>query len=147
MGWLDGYDKAEILGFQLTAGNQSDLSVLPSLTEKLFGRLFGDKGYICQEMFENLFTQGIELITKLRANMKNKFMKVIDKILLRKRGMIYSVIGKLKAGCQIEHSRHRNPCNFIVNLLSGLVSYCLSPDKPSVSIQKSALRLLNMQSV
>lgn len=74
-------------------------------------------------------------------------MRVVDKILMRKRGMINSVMGKLKGVCQIEHSRHRSPHNFIVNLLGGLVSYCLSPDKPSVSIEKSAMRLLKMQSV
>lgn len=153
-GWFYGFklhiivnDQGELLGFQLTAGNVSDLSVLPAMTEKLFGKLFGDKGYISQNMFDQLFAQGIELITKLRANMKNKLMQVVDKILLRKRGMIDSVIGKLKAGCQIEHSRHRNLLNFIVNLLGGLVSYCLSPDKPSVSIEKSAMRLLNMHSI
>lgn len=153
-GWFYGFklhlivnDKGEFLGFQLTAGNVSDLSVLPSMAENLFGKLFGDKGYISQDLFKKLFTQGIELMTKLRANMKNKLMRVVDKIFLRKRGMIDSIIGKLKTSCQIEHSRHRNPRNFLVNLLGGLVSYCLSPNKPSVSIEKSAMRLLGMQSV
>ncbi len=153
-GWFYGFklhiivnEKGELLGFQLTAGNVSDITVLPSMTEKLFGRLFGDKGYISQELFEKLFAQGIQLITKLRAKMKNRLMQVVDKILLRKRGMIDSIIGKLKAGCQIEHSRHRNPLNFVVNLLGGLVTYSLSPNKPSAYIEKSAIRLLNMRSV
>lgn len=151
-GWFYGFklhivvnDQGELLGLQLTAGNVSDITAMSSLTEKLFGKLFGDKGYISKELFENLYAQGIQLITKLRAKMKNKLMNVIDKILLRKRGMIDSIIGKLKTVFQIEHTRHRNPCNFVVNLLGGLVSYCLSPDKPSVSIEKSALRLLDMQ--
>ncbi len=117
------------------------------MTAKLFGKLFGDKGYISKELFEKLFAQGVEVITKLRAKMKNKLMHVVDKILLRKRGMIDSVIGKLKTGCQIEQSRHRSPHNFVVNLLGGLVSYCLSPNKPSASIEKSGIRLLKMQSV
>ncbi len=124
-------DKEELLGFQLTAGNVSDLSVLPSMTEKIFGKLLGDKGYISKELFEKLFAKGIQLITKLRANMKNKFMHIVDKILLRKRGMIDSVIGKLKAGCQIEHTRHRSRHNFMVNLLAGLASYCLSNNNAS----------------
>lgn len=64
-----------------------------------------------------------------------------------KRGMIDSVIGKLKAGCQIEHSRHRSPRNFVVNLLENLESYYFNPDKPFVSIEKSAIKLLNMHSV
>ncbi len=115
---------------------------LPIITEGLFGKVFGDKGYISQEMFEELFSKGVQLITKIRAKMKNKLMQVIDKIILRKRGMVDSVIGQLKSICQIEHSRHRSPLNFIVNLLSGLIGYSLRPDKPTLHLEKSAIRLL-----
>lgn len=37
--------------------------------------------------------------------MKNKLMKLADKILLRSRGVIESVNNKLKSDCQIEHHR------------------------------------------
>ena len=153
-GWFYGFklhiavnETGELLGFILSPGNTSDLSVLPSLVNGLFGKVFADKGYISQEMFEKLFAQGLQLITKLRAKMKNKLMNIVDKILLRKRGMIDSVIGKLKHACQIEHSRHRSPYNFLVNLLGGLISYSLSPNKPSVRLEKSAMKLLNTQVV
>lgn len=132
----------QLLGFRLTPGNTSDLKVLPSLTEKLFGKLFGDRGYVCQEVFEKLLSKGVQLITRLRANMKNKLMRVIDKIMLKKRGMIDSVIQQLKGISQIEHSRHRNPCHFVVNLLGGLIAYCLKPDKPSIRLEKSEIKLL-----
>lgn len=125
-GWFYGFklhlvvnDQGELLRFQLTAGNVSDLSILPMLAEKRYGRLFGDKGYISQELFEKLFAQGIKLITKLRAKVKNKFMSIVDKILLRKREMIHSMISKLKASSQIEHTCYRGPHNFVVNLLGG----------------------------
>ncbi len=153
-GWFYGFklhisinEKGELLGFFLSSGNASDLAVLPKITEGLVGKLFGDKGYISQEMFERLFSRGLQLITKLRAKMKNKLMPVIDKIILRKRGMIDSVIGQLKYICQIEHSRHRSPVNFIVNLLGGLVSYSLRPDKPTLHLEKSAIRLLAQYSI
>lgn len=43
---------------------------------------------------------------------------------------------QLKSICQIEHSRHRIPVNFLVNLVGGLAAYCLKPRKPSVKISK-----------
>ncbi|QGP51894.1 hypothetical protein PsalN5692_03393 [Piscirickettsia salmonis] len=39
-------------------------------------------------------------------------MPIIDKILLRKRGIIESVFDQLKNISQIEHSRHRSVNNF-----------------------------------
>lgn len=150
-GWFYGFklhitinEQGELLGCFLSPGNTPDLTILPKMTEGLFGKLFGDKGYISQECFETLLSQGLQLITKLRTKMKNKLMQVIDKIILRKRGMIDSVIGQLKAICQIEHSRHRSPVNFLVNLLGGLVSYSLRPDKPSLHLEKSAIKLLTI---
>lgn len=150
-GWFYGFklhlivnEFGELLSFLISTGNTSDLSMLPHLTKGLFGKLFGDKGYISKEMFENLFAQGIQLITKLRAKMKNKLMHVVDKIILRKRGMIDSVIGQLKYACQIEHSRHRSPINFVVNILGALASYSLRRDKPSICIKKSSMRPLSI---
>lgn len=152
-GWFFGFklhisvnEQGELLGFFLSPGNTSDLAAVPLVTKGLFGKLFGDKGYISQEMFEQLFSQGIQLITKLRAKMKNKLMHVIDKLILRKRGMIDSMIGQLKQFCHIEHSRHRSSTNFVVNLLGGLVGYSLWPDKPRIRLEKSAIKLLTAPS-
>jgi len=55
---------------------------------EVFGKLFGDKGYISQTLFEQLFIDGIHLITKIRKNMKNSLMQLKDKIILRKRALI-----------------------------------------------------------
>jgi hypothetical protein len=60
------------------------------------GKLFGDRGYISQELFEHLYRKNIRLITRLRKNMKNKLMDMRDKILLRKRAVIESVNDFLK---------------------------------------------------
>jgi hypothetical protein len=153
-GWLYGVklhlsinENGELLAFLLLPWNTPDLPVLPQITQGLVGKLLGDKGYISQEMFENLFFRGLQQITKLRDKMKNRLMPVIDKILLRKRGTIDSVIGQLKSICQIEHSRHRSPTNFVVNLLGGLVGYSLRLDKPSLHLEKSAIRLLTEYSI
>jgi hypothetical protein len=140
-GWFFGFklhlvinDRGEILSFALTPGNASDCdrNIMAHLTRDLLGRLFGDKGYLSKALFEELFNRGITLITKLKKNMKNKLLPLEDKLLLRKRAIIESVNDFLKNICQIEHSRHRSPKNFLVNLLSGLVAYSIIPKKPSL---------------
>lgn len=150
MGWFFGFklhiivnDQGELLAFMLTPGNISDISVVSKLTgDKISGKLFGDKGYISQKLFEEMFNKGVQLITKLKSNMKNRLMTVYDKLMLRKRCIVETIFDQLKNISQIEHSRHRSPANFIVNLLSGLIAYSLREKKPSVSIEKTALKLL-----
>ncbi len=63
--------------------------------------------------------------------MKNKLFSLMDKLMLKKRAIIESVNNLLKSSCQIEHHRHRSPWNFLSNLMSGLASYCLHPNKPT----------------
>ena len=107
----------------ITAGNVDDRQPVPAMTKKLFGKLFGDRGYISQKLFEELYERGLQLITKLKKNMKNKLMPMIDKLLLRKRALIETVNDQLKNICQIEHTRHRSKINFLVNLLAALIAY------------------------
>lgn len=76
--------------------------------------------------------------------MKNMLLSIIDKILLRKRSIIETVHEQLKNISNIEHSRHRNPANFLINLLGGLVAYAIKPKKPSISgINRKNLRIVN----
>lgn len=145
-GWFFGFklhliinDQGEILAYMLTAGNIDDRAPVKNLCQKIVGKLFGDKGYISSALFSELYEQGVKLITKLRANMKNKLMPLLDKLLLRKRGLIESVHNRLKQGAQIEHHRHRSPWNFMVNLLSGLASYSLNPTKPTLRMDRKLL--------
>ena len=130
-------DKGEILDFMLTQGNVDDREPLKnkSFHKKIFGKLFGDKGYISQILFEQLFIDGIHLITKIRKNMKNSLMQIKDKIILRKRALIETVNDELKNMCQVEHTIHRGFNNFITNLLSGLIAYSFFPKKPSLNIE------------
>jgi hypothetical protein len=108
-------DEGELLGVKMTAGNVDDRDPVPELAHALFGKLFGDRGYISQKLFDQLWEQGVQLITKLRKNMKNKLLPLFDKLLLRKRAIIETVNDQLKNISQIEHSRHRSPFNFFVN--------------------------------
>jgi len=145
-GWFYGFklhliinDMGEILTFALTPANVDDrnTSLIEHMSKGLFGKLFGDKGYLSAKLFGQLFSKGITLFTKLKKNMKNVLMDLSDKILLRKRAVIESVNDFLKNVCQIEHSRHRSQLNFLVNLVSGLVAYSFLPNKPSLNIDRS----------
>jgi hypothetical protein len=141
MGWFYGFklhliinDKGEILSFCLTSGNVDDRDeiVMNSLTKEIFGKLFADRGYISQKLFEKLLEKDITLITRAKKNMKNKLMDYYDRLMLRKRTVIESVNDFLKNICNIEHSRHRSITNFLVNLLSALAAYSFLPKKPSI---------------
>jgi hypothetical protein len=142
IGWFYGFklhliinDKGEILDFILTPGNVDDREPLKSmdLHKRIFGKLFGDKGYISKDLFEQLFVDGVHLITKLRKNMKNALMLLQDRIMLRKRALIESVNDELKNMCQIEHTRHRSFDNFVINILAALAAYSFFPKKPSIN--------------
>jgi hypothetical protein len=108
-----------------------------------FGSLFVDKGYLSQPLFEQLVqTFGLKLITKIKSNMKNRLMNLLDKILLCKRAIGWTVIGQLKNISQIEITHYRRPINFLVNLFAGMVAYCHQPKKPSLYLKRSQLMLV-----
>jgi len=147
MGWFYGFkvhlltnDLGELLGVAFSAGNVDDRVPLPALCRRLFGKLFGDKGYLSATLSALLLDQfGVQLITKLRKNMKNRLLPLMDKLLLRKRSIMETIIDQLKNISQIEHTRHRSPVNFLVNLIAGLIAYSLQPNKPSLGISRNAL--------
>ena len=141
MGYFFGFklhlvvnEKGEILNFVITPGNVDDREPLKdsNFLNKIFGKIFADKGYIGKQLFEQLFVEGIHLITGLKRNMKNSLMSVGDRIMLRKRSIIETINDELKNICQVEHSRHRSFGNFLTNLISGLLAYSFLPKKPSI---------------
>jgi len=146
IGWFFGFklhlvinDRGEIMAFQLTAADTDDRKPVSRLVRGLIGKLIGDKGYLSQKLFDTLYHQGLQLITRVKKNMKNKLMPLIDKCLLRKRAIIESVNDQLKNISQIEHTRHRSVWNFMANILAALVAYTLQPKKPSLQLETQAL--------
>jgi hypothetical protein len=106
------------------------------LSENLFGKLYGDRGYISAALFASLLNDGIHPVTGSKSNMKNRLMSLRDKILLRKRSVIETINYELKNICQIEHSRHRSTVNFLMNLLSALAAYCFFDKKPAIQFER-----------
>ncbi len=144
MGWFHGFklhivinDKGEILNFTITQANVDDRTPLKkkNFLDKIYGKLYADKGYIGKDLMQILFVDGLHLITHIKNNMKNSLMTMSDKILLRKRSIIETVNDELKNICQIEHSRHRSFTNFLSNIVAGLIAYSFLPKKPSIKYQ------------
>ena len=92
---------------------------------------------VCKNLFQSLFVNGIQLITKLKSNMKGTLMSLSDKLLLRKRTIIETVNDELRNISQVEHSRHRTFDNFIVNLLGAIAAYCCFPKKPCINVTRT----------
>ncbi len=142
-GWFYGFkihlivsDTGEILAWQMTLGNVDDRKPVPNMTKCLWGKLFGDKGYISQKLSELLGEENVQLITKVKKNMKNKFISVFEKLMLRKRAIIETIYDQLKNISQIEHTRHRSVWNFYTNVVAGLIAYTYQEKKPNLQLRK-----------
>jgi hypothetical protein len=142
MGYFFGFklhivinELGQIIDFQITQANVDDRTPLKeNLLKRIWGKLYGDKGYVGKNLGELLFSNGIHLVTGIRRNMKNTLMSLYDKVMLRKRSIIETINDQLKNICMIEHSRHRSFHNFINNLLAGIIAYSFLPKKPSVKM-------------
>lgn len=146
MGWFYGFKlhfvinhKGEIMASRVTPGNAADSALLDGITKNLVGKVYADKGYIGKELFKKLWQRGLHLITGIRRNMKNYLMPMADKIMLRRRFIIETVLDTLKSSMGLEHSRHRSPVNAMVHLLSCLAAYAFRPGKPAIRL--GALRI------
>lgn len=154
-GWFYGFKLhliinhvGELMSFTISPGNLDDRKGLKKMLHELKGKLLGDKGYLSQELFSQLFSKGLELITPVRKNMKPKACSLLNKLLLRKRSVIETVNDLLKNFFQIEHSRHRSWSGFMINVLNSLIAYSFYPPKPhmrGVDIKEYQIMTLSMK--
>jgi hypothetical protein len=144
-GWFFGFkahlvinQQGELINFLFTSGNVADnnQAVLKELLGGLTGKCFGDKGYMTV-LFEEFYHKGLQLITKVRANMKNKLLRLVDKLKLRKRAVIESVNDILTSVFDLQHTRHRSCVNAMAHMLAALTAYCFYDKKPSVYVPES----------
>jgi hypothetical protein len=139
MGWFFGFklhiivnDRAEIVAVKITPGNVDDRKPVKAMTKGLKGKLYADKGYLSKSLFADLWQDGLQLITGIRKNMRNYLMPFFDKLMLRARFILETVLDVLKQVQGLEHSRHRSPVNAFVHVLSCIVAYSLKPRKPKI---------------
>jgi hypothetical protein len=140
MGWFFGLKlhlvinhKGQVMALKITPGNTADSTVLDATSWRLSGTIDADKGYIGRELFNKLWQRGLHLITGIRRNMRNYLIPLADKLMLRKRFIIETVLNILKGEMGLEHSRHRSVVNAMVHTLSCLVAYAFRPGKPSIA--------------
>jgi hypothetical protein len=139
MGWFFGFklhlvfnQLNQIVALKITAGNVADIKAVPSLTQHLTGKLFGDKGYIGQQLAQQLLRRGLALFTRVRKNMKALPLSMTDKMLLNARNMAATIIGHIKAFSSLNLPKLRAPINAFLHLLAALTAYQLNPIKPDV---------------
>lgn len=146
MGWFFGFKlhittntEGELLSFQITKGNRDDRKSVKILCKNMFGKVYGDKGYISQDLFEEMFELGIKIVTQMKKNMKPKMILLEEHLMLKKRSLIESVFHILKDMLHIDHTRHRSPRNFLVNIFAALTAYCFYPNKPRIRLENNEL--------
>jgi hypothetical protein len=125
--------QGEIVRLTITPGNCDDRSPVRDMLKGIKTKLIGDKGYLSQDLFNDLFKHGTTLITKVRKNMSNRLMDMTDKLMLMKRCFIESIFSSIKSLGTLIHHRHRSAVNAFSHLIAGLVHYQLRQDKPNLN--------------
>ncbi len=64
---------------------------------------------------------------------------MVDAYHLRKRVIIKTIFDQLKNICQVEHSRHRSPTNYLNNIFSALIAYNFKGKNHPLKINLSIL--------
>ena len=117
-GWFYGFklhlvtsDRGELLGLCFTPGNTDDRKPAEAMAAAadLFGKLVGDKGYMSKDLFGRLFARGLRLVTRIKSNLRNCLMPLFDKLGLRKRAIVETIIDRLKNVCQWSSSATAAP--------------------------------------
>jgi hypothetical protein len=155
VGWFFGFklhliinQYAQIVRFKITSGHIADNNqrLLEELFDDLKGLFYGDKGYLTK-LKEQFSEHGLMLITKTRSNMKKEKLSAEQRHYLKKRGLIETVFDLLTSICDLEHTRHRSPVNFISNCYAALIAYSFLDHKPTISPYKEKLKLEDMKIV
>ena len=132
----------EIISLNITPDNTNDRTPIPELCKNLYGKLYADKGYMGKKLSEKLTESDINLVTTVRKNIKAKVMSLFDRAILSKRYIIQTINDQLKNISQVEHSRHRSETGFMLNVISGIVAYCLKMQKPRIKLSASEFGLM-----
>ncbi len=138
MGWFYGFKlhlvvntQGDILGYCCTLGNCDDRQAVPDLLSGVSGTVLADKGYLSPSLTNTLAGHGVQLVTDKRTNMPGPDLDPTDKALLRRRFLIETIFDQLKNDFHLDHTRHRSPDHFRVNLTAALCAYTFQSEKPA----------------
>ena len=92
---------------------------------------FADKGYLTK-LNVWLKSQGVELITKVRKNMKRPPLTHKQKHDLKRRSLIETVFGLMTLQCDLDHTRHRSQKGFFINIFTAIIAYTYLDNLPQI---------------
>lgn len=129
----------EIAGSALSNGHVADVKVVEQLVNGLNGKLYGDRGYISQELKSRLQVQGVDLITYHRKNMQSIQLCASDEYHLRQRNKIETLFSLLKGQYNLVTSKARSVHGFLSGIYASLCAYQLAhQNKPKIQIMESS---------
>jgi hypothetical protein len=134
LGWFFGFKlhlvfnhQRQIVALKLTSGNLNDTTPVTDLTQDLIGKLFGNKGYVGQELAQKLLRRGLTLMTRVRRNMKRLPGSFFDKALLNGRNIVKTIIGHIKEFSSLRLPKHRSVFNAFTHIIAAVVAYQINP--------------------
>ena len=137
LGWFFGFKlhlvfnhERQIVALKLTPGNVNDTTPVPDLTQGLIGKLFGDQGYVGNDLAQRLLRRGLALMTRVRRNMKRLPVSFLDKALLNGRNIVETIIGQIKEFSALRLPKHRSVFNAFTHITAAIVAYQINPLPP-----------------
>lgn len=77
----------------------------------------------------------MQLITRIRKDMKPQIMTQKSSFYLQKRGIVETIIGHLKDFKHLVHTKYRSTTNFFMNIFSSITAYQIEENKPSLGLK------------
>lgn len=97
-----------ITGFTLTPANASERDCLWETASGITGLLIGDRGYLSNDLQQDLLNWGIDLQTAKRSNMKEDRDRHWLRLLVKTRRLVETVIGQLTERFHLQKVRARD---------------------------------------
>ena len=124
--------RGNIFNFKFTTGKIDDRKVIADLLSNFTGTVFGDKGYISARLKELLCEKSINLVTRMRKNMKQQELPQELDTKLKKRTFIESIFSLLKEMYFLESNYYRSKFGFLLRTICILITYQMRPSKPHI---------------
>jgi hypothetical protein len=116
-----------ILDCAVAAANIDEREMIFDMSSETATDLLGDKGYICSEIRKEEFqSEGINIHTPLRENMKDNRPKEFVKMINNKRRLVETVIGQLTERFNIEKVRARDMWHLTVRIGRKLLAHTVN---------------------
>ena len=134
MGWFFGFklhvvcdSLGRLVSLLITPGNTDDRKFALKLLKGLRGLCVADAGYVSKKLMQELYQQGLLLLTDVRNSMK-RLMSETQHGLLKLRQRIEGVFSCLKHRLKAEASIARSPLGYLSRCLYACLTFALSKE-------------------